>query len=309
MSSPVDELKQEVREQKPKVLFAAGLAGVLLLLSLTVAGGTLYLIVRGDQGTAARNTLPADCDWAVETHAETDPVELLGRLGRVRLPHPASALTAVMARELPRVGAGIDVDSGVAVCGRKDAVVWSVGLASADDVPAAKAIAEQGRGGRWTPTAPVGGFTELWLERDGRKVAAILHTEERAVIAISRADRDAAEILAEVVQSTRKLSLRDAKGFREGVERVGGTVRLWMKPEVAGRLVRKPWLEHAHWYAASVRDDAGELVIHSHIGGGHRLFDASRKALDERGEVQTPHKVMVRWAIVHTGVAIEMRPL
>ena len=307
MTDAVGELKEQVQEQRPKILFGVAVATVFLVMSLAATAITAWMILSGDPGTAARNTLPSDCDWVLESHESTDPIALLVRFRGAGLPHPASQLIALVDADMPTLGDGIDLPAGAAVCGRKGAVLFSLGLHDATAIRDIKELVPQS-GATWVATEPVGGFTELWLARGKRKVAAILHTDKRAVLAITPDNQDASAILAEVVAATRKASLRDATGFREGMERVGGTVRLWLSADLARRWVDRPWSEHATWAAVSLRDQDGKLVSYVHIGGGQQLFDAARAALGgEAGEIAGPPGVDLEWAVAHTGVVVQAK--
>ena len=316
-------------QRKPKVLFAAGLAAVMLTISLTVAGITAWYLIVGERGNAVQNTLPSDCEWIVENH-EGHLFSLLGEVSEkpefAALPHPASAIVALLPRLREQIIAPLEraeelpLHQGIGACGRNGAVLVSLPLgddANTSIAAVSELVEHHVGGGKWAVSDAEGRFRERVLLRSGRNVASILHTDSHAVIALTAARGDAAKAQADAVRKNREASMRASMPYREGRERVGGTERLWMDGDTARRLAarwateeQRGFLQHAQWLAVSLRQDEQHLLLHIHVGGGQRLFDHANKRLKDEGDIAlrgAARGLEAKYFVVDKGVVITAR--
>lgn len=303
---------------KPKVLIAAAIAGVMLIMSLSIAAVTAWYLLLGDQGNAVQNTLPSDCEWLLENH-EGGLFDLVvtaaNRDELAQLPHPASVVMAgarawrdVAVPALKDAADDLPLATGVGLCGRKNALLLTMPLGE-DNPDGPKTVMEMVRNhlgtGQWAVSDPVDRFTERTLLRGGRNVASILHTDVQAVVALTagpgftgREQLDASKAQAEAVLQNRTASMRSNLHYREGRERVGGTERLWIGKVALDRLAKRylsaelqGYTDAANWLAGSLRTEAGDLHVHIHLGGSERLFVYATERLAQDGELPLSPRV------------------
>ncbi|GEM_PF-2743851 len=296
-SAQRDRVDAHIEQQKPKVLFAVGLAGVMLLLSVTLASVTAYYLISGEEGAAVHNTLPADCAWVLETH-EGLGADILAPLAW-RVVGSLSALGVDVAAPATRVDlvhrllgtAGFEPAAGIGVCGRGSATAATIGFSNPDaGAEAVQGLLRDigGSAGKVVWSEEVGGFRDGHIRSGASVPAAVLQSSARSVLVTHHSA--AAKELAAIVRATKTAPLRAYIPFREGIERVGGHVRLWISgghlrtlTAAAGPSWRPFLREHASWLAASARPENNETVFHLHIGAEQRGVGWLKSRLDPIG--------------------------
>lgn len=266
-----------------KVGAAAAMGVMALALSIAMAGGSAFLLWRGDIGDDMVNTLPRGCEAVALVPAPAELRRIAAGAGQWRgLPTPLQplavglqdAVTTTLGTEpMP----GLDEQAGIGVCWTEDGSLTTLGIAPGGIDALLGALAARIGKGQWRPAQPVGGFVEYQLVADDGKILAAALAGERRLQLV----RDAADPTPRLAALVRKVQSDPMRGdvlVRAAIERIGaGALQLVLGGKrtraTAERIAPLAPLatfgrDHARFLAVSLRDDLDDGRVHAHVHVG-----------------------------------------
>lgn len=304
---------------------AAGILLAMFVISGSLALYSAYLLWRGEDAGPILAALPSSCEvvWMVDR-----PQEAAASLRTLGARSGAAGQVGLWAETLDRAAKtpGLDPEEAWGFCRRGSqwyaALPLGPQLQPSAAAQAARQTWEALRGipwlghpaVRWVETAG------QWVGRDagGEALAAVLVTDRVATISwreaeltkpwawtngaadgasAARSPLDAVASLNALRAEVAKTPLREDKGAREALERVGGgQMRLMVRGGTLTQLLasalesrgQAPWkdgLPWVQWAALALRVEEGRVRVHAQIGGGQRWAVWLKERFDSPGQL------------------------